>query len=253
MTAPYGLYVSAEGAAAQSLRMEVLSNNLANVDTPGFKRQLAILQARHSEAIEQGLNGTGSGTLNDIGGGVEVAETLTEYGQGTLRKTGNTTDMAIQGEGFFMVSGEDNERLLTRAGNFIVTSDGRLTTQDGSAVLSQDFSPIQLSPNVPWDVSDEGFIRQGGQQIPLALVKPNFPADLVHQGESTFRAIADPTPVAPNERNVRSGYLELSGVKPTTAMMEMIEASRAFESNVKVIQHQDEMIGQLLSRVLRQQ
>ncbi len=184
---------------------------------------------------------------------MEVSETLTEYGQGTLRKTGNNTDMAIQGDGFFLVSGEDDERLLTRAGNFIVTSDGRLTTQDGRAVLSQDFSPIQLLPGVPWDVSDEGFIRQAGQQIPLALVKPKFPADLVHQGESTFQALTDPTPVAPNERSVRSGYLELSGVKPTTAMMEMIEASRAFESNVKIIQHQDEMIGQLLSRVLRQQ
>ena len=94
--------------------------------------------------------------------------------------------------------------------------------------------------------------HQGASSITLALVEPQNTADLVHQGDNLFRSLSDTTPVSPNARNVMSGFLELSGVRPTSEMMEMIEASRAFESNVRLIQSQDDMVGQLLSRVLRQ-
>ena len=248
----YGLYLSAEGAAAQSQRMEVLANNLANVDTVGFKRQLAIPQARHAEAIEQGLATEGSGSENDIGGGVQISGTLTDFSQGTLRNTGNQNDFAIEGKGFFVADGGDSEKLLTRAGNFRVTPQGGLVTQQGYPVLSSEQTPIQLLRNVPWSVSDDGTITQGATKIQLALVEPASRADLVHAGENTFRSLSTTTAVAPGERRIASGYLELSGVQPTIEMMEMIEASRAFESNVRLIQGQDDAIGQLLSRVMRQ-
>ncbi len=247
-----GLYASAEGAAAQARRMEVISHNLANVDTPGFKRQLAVLQARHTEAILQGLDQEGSGSRNDIGGGVEIAETETDFGQGTLRQTGSPTDLAIEGNGFFVIDGGDSQRLLTRAGNFQLNSEGILVTQTGRPVLSQESTPIELAPGLPWSVGEDGVITQGASRIPLAVVEPAHMADLVHQGDNMFRAISSTTPVAASQRSVRSGYLELSSVKPATEMMEMIEASRAFESNVRLIQSQDQMVGQLLSRVLRQ-
>jgi len=247
-----GLYASAEGAAAQSTRMEVISHNLANVDTPGFKRQMAVLQARHAEAIQQGLDEAGSGSQNDIGGGVQVAATMTDFGQGTLRKTDSPTDFAVQGRGFFVVDGGDSQRLLTRAGNFRLNSEGQLITQQGHPVLAQDATPIELLPDVPWTVSDDGTIHQGATRITLALVEPENNADLLHQGDNLFRSLSTTTPVAAGERQVRNGYVELSGVEPTTEMMQMIEASRAFESNVRLIQSQDEMVGQLLSRVLRQ-
>lgn len=247
-----GLYASAEGAAAQSRRLDVISHNLANVDTPGFKRQLAILQARHTEAIEEGLAVAGSRGQDDIGGGVEVDDVMTDFGQGILRKTGDATDFAVEGRGFFVVDAGDSEKLLTRAGNFHLTADGRLVTQHGQAVLSQDSTPVQLAPSVPWSVSGNGTIRQGASSIPLALVEPQQTADLVHRGDNLFQSLSETTPVAPTARNVKNGYLELSSVRPTSEMMEMIEASRAFESNVRLIQGQDEMVGQLLSRVLRQ-
>ena len=248
----YGLYMSAEGAAVQSQRIEVLANNLANVDTVGFKRQMAIPQARHAEAIEQGLATEGSGSENDVGGGVEVDGTLTDFSQGTLRKTDKLGDFAIEGKGFFVVEGGDSEQLLTRAGNFRIDSQGRLITQQGHPVLSQEQTPIDLVPNVPWTVSGDGTITQGATKIGLALVEPESRADLVHAGENMFRSLSNLTDVAPGERRIASGFLELSGVQPTIEMMQMIEASRAFESNVKLMQSQDEMIGQLLSRVLRQ-
>jgi flagellar basal-body rod protein FlgF/flagellar basal-body rod protein FlgG len=231
--------------------MEVLANNLANVDTVGFKRQFAVLQARASEAIRQGLATMGDGSVSDVGGGVEVPQTLTDFSPGTLKQTGEATDLAIDGEGFFVVQGEAGERLLTRAGDFQLTSEGLLTTQDGQPVLSQDNTPVQLNPLAPFNVGDDGTVFQLGEAIPLAIVKPQFPADLVQRGVNTFRSLSEVTALEPGERQVRSGYLEMSGVTPTTEMMEMIEASRAFESNVRLIQQQDQAIGNLLSRVLR--
>ncbi|MCA9268984.1 MAG: flagellar hook-basal body protein, partial [Planctomycetales bacterium] len=249
---PYGMYISAEGAAAQSKRMEVLANNLANVDTPGFKRQFAVLQARHAEALLQGIESPGDGSLSDLGGGIEIPETLTDFSPGTLRKTDVPTDLAIEGDAMFIVENADGEQMLTKAGNFRLTSEGELITQEGDAVLSQDLAPIQLLPGVPWTVSKNGMIHQGASQVALGLMKPEFVADLIPAGDNLFRPLAAPQPAAPEERQVISGFLELSSVKPTTEMMQMIEASRAFESNVRLIQHQDQAIGNLLSRVLRQ-
>jgi flagellar basal-body rod protein FlgF len=231
--------------------MEVLANNLANVDTVGFKRQMAVLQARAAEAIRQGLAEMGDGSLANVGGGVEVPETLTDFSAGTLKQTGVATDLAIEGEGFFVVQGTNNEPLLTRAGDFQLTDEGQLITQDGQPVLNQDFSPLTLNPLAPFNIGDDGTLFQNGEAYPLAIVKPKFPADLVQRGVNTFSSLSDVEAIEPGQRQVRQGFLELSGVVPTTEMMEMIEASRAFESNVRLIQHQDQAIGNLLSRVLR--
>src|SRR5687768_2999284 len=130
----YGLYISAEGAMAQNLRLETIANNLANVDSAGFKRDLAIFQARYAEEIENGLDYHGSGSVNDVGGGVMVAGTLTDYSPGTLKRTNIDTDLAIAGDGFFVVS-KDGQQHLTRGGNFLLDSAGRLTTQTGYSVL----------------------------------------------------------------------------------------------------------------------
>src|SRR5687767_7521440 len=96
----YGLYLSAAGADVQSKRLEVMANNLANVDTTGFKRELAVVKARHAEAIERGEETAGSRGVSDVGGGVLLHQTLTHFSPGTLKKTGIPTDMAIDGEGF---------------------------------------------------------------------------------------------------------------------------------------------------------
>lgn len=231
--------------------MEVLANNLANVDTVGFKRQLAVLQSRAAEALRQGLAEMGDGSIANVGGGVEVPETLTQFSLGTLKQTGAATDLAIEGEGFFVVQGDNNERLLTRAGDFQLTDLGQLVTQEGQPVLNQDYAPVILNPLAPFNIGDDGTVFQSGEAFPLAIVKPQFSADLVQRGVNTFSSLSDVDPLAPGQRQVRQGFLELSGVVPTTEMMEMIEASRAFESNVRLIQQQDQAIGNLLSRVLR--
>ena len=248
---PYGLYIAAEGAHAQSKRMEVLSSNLANVDTPGFKRDLAIFQARYAEETARGQDRHGSGSINDVGGGVWVKGTITDHSIGTLKRTEIETDMAIDGEGYFVVQ-KDGQNYLTRAGNFMVNSNGMLVTQTGMPVLSDGGGPILVNADSPWRVSPDGAIEQDGGKTYLALVQTPSPADLAKHGENLFRPLAPPTPVAQEVRSVQQGYLELSGVRPTLEMLELIETSRAFEMNVSMIRNHDAMLNSLVNRVLRQ-
>ncbi len=248
---PYGLYISAEGAMAQGKRLETIANNLANVDTAGFKRDLALFQARFAEETQRALDYHGSGSINDLGGGVLVESTHTDFSQGPLQRTGVETDMAIVGEGFFVVR-KGEQDLLTRAGNLQFNAAGELVTAEGHAVLSDSGATISVDPELgPWRLTTDGAIEQGGAATPLAIVRPASLADLAKLGENLFLPLAETSAIPAEQRQVRGGYLERSTIKPTTAMMELIETSRAFEANVTLIRNQDEMLGGLVNRLLR--
>ena len=247
---PYGMYISTAGAQVQSERLRVLSNNLANVDTVGFKREEAVFRARHAEAIERGEDQSGSRSINDSGGGVQFAETVTDFSKGRLRQTDERTDLAIDGDGFFLVE-KDGQQLLTRAGNFRFSASGRLETQQGHAVLATDGKPVTVDPRLDWRVTESGAFEQGDTRTYLALVNPKSLGDLAKSGVNYFTPLAPVAPVALAERRVQSGYLEASTVVPSVEMMELIETSRAFEANIRMIQNHDQMLGALVNRVLR--
>lgn len=248
---PYSLYISAEGAAAQSRRMETIANNLANVDTVGFKRDLAVQQARFAEETAQGLDQPGTRTVNDLGGGVMTPATLTDFSHGPMKNTTIPTDMAIEGPGFFVVSDGERE-LLTRAGNFSLTATGDLVTQQGYAVLNSSGQPVRVPPDQgPWQITSDGSVFQAGNATPLAIVEPDSLLQLQKVGENSFLPLEPAKPVSPLERRVAQGYLEGSTVAATTEMMEMIQTSRAFEANVNLIRHQDQMLGTLIGRLLK--
>lgn len=246
----YGMYVSAAGAHTQSERLKVISNNLANVDTPGFKREFAIFQARHAEAIERGDAAAGSGTTDDQGGGVQVSETVTDFSGGQLRQTGNPTDMAIDGEGFFLVE-KDGEQFVTRAGNFHVAPNGRMMTQQGFQLLTFERQPVAINPQSPWEFVERGIISQDGNEIPLAIVQPNSYGDLAKAGENLFRPLDKLKDVPFRSRHVVNGFLEQSSVRPAEEMMELIETSRVYEANIRMVQNQDQMTSSLIGRILR--
>lgn len=247
---PYGLYISAEGAHAQSKRLEVIANNLANVDTVGFKRDLAIFQARYAEETQRGRDFAGSGSINDLGGGIHVRETKTDFSPGPLKHTDVPTDIAIDGDGFFQVE-KDGQKYLTRAGNFRLTDRGELVTTQGYPVLNDSGTPIVIDRNARWELSSKGEIRQRGQVQSLAVVQPKSLGDLAKAGENFFRPLADVEPVAAEKRRVVSGYLEQSQVQPTMEMMDLIESSRAVQANLNMMQTQDQMLSGLVSRLLR--
>jgi flagellar basal-body rod protein FlgF/flagellar basal-body rod protein FlgG len=249
---PYGLYIAAEGAHAQSMRLEVVANNLANASTTGFKRDLALFQARYSEAIQSGLVQPGSRTVNDIGGGVRVLATETDYSQGPIKNTGVDSDLAIQGDGYFVVQ-KDGQRLLTRAGNFLFNSINQLTEPTGGLVLSDSGNPITIDPEAgPWSFTPDGTLSQASDKTQLAIVAPQSPGELAKQGGNMFLPLGEVAPIRPEQRQVATGALEASDVKPTMEMMELIESTRAFEANVQMIRTYDTMIGNLISSVLKE-
>lgn len=248
---PYGLYVSAAGANAQNHRLQVLSNNLANVQTAGYKPQQAVMQSRFAELIERGEAPANTGGVDDVGGGVTVQPVVTQYGEGALRQTDNPTDFAINdAESFFMVERGD-QQFLTRAGNFLFDNAGRLITQQGDAVLDVGGRQIVIDPTLPYQVVDGGRIQQGQGELALMLAKPQNLDSLQHLGGNLFNVPDELDMVRGNERRVVSGYVEQSAVQPTTAMMELIEASRAYEANARMIQNHDSVVGSLISRVLQ--
>ncbi|HEV3344326.1 MAG TPA: flagellar hook basal-body protein [Pirellulales bacterium] len=248
---PYGLYISAEGAQAQSLRMEVIANNLANTNTPGFKRELAVFQSRLAEAAQRGLVPPGSGAIDDLGGGVDSLASITDFSPGAVKATGMPTDLAIEGDPFFVVR-RDGKDLLTRAGNFMLTPAGMLVTQHGDPVMSTEGTPAGIDPERgPWYLTPDGAIAQAGDKIYLSLVRPRSYGDLVKTTDNLFAPLAPTAAVPATERHVLSGYLEQSGVQSVSEMTDMIETSRAFEANVNMIRSQDTILGELVSRVLK--
>jgi len=181
-----------------------------------------------------------------------MRQTITDFSPGTLRKTDVPTDVAIEGDGFFLVQ-KDDQQYLTRAGNFRLTADGRLVTQQGYEVLSDARTPIVINPAAgPWQITPDGRVSQAGGAVQnLAIVKPAQPAELVKAGENLFRTSGDPEPVAVEQRRVAAGYLESAAVRPTLEMTALIEASRLFEANINLLRAQDQMLGGLIGRMLR--
>ncbi|MCL2304452.1 MAG: flagellar hook basal-body protein [Planctomycetaceae bacterium] len=254
----YGLYVSAEGAHSQEYRLRTIANNIANVDTPGFKREVALQMARHTERIDQGYDYPGSGSINDISGGVITVGTKTEFMLGKVESTTNPTDLTIadDGKGFFVVQDPRNgEFLLTRAGNFEILSDGQLVLQSGKgrySVVDEDMQPIFIDVSDPtWRINDDGTVQQaGGVFTNIAIVRSNNYNDMLKLGENVYRALDGFTPVAQTDRKVKAFTLERSSVNPAAEMIEMIVTARAIETNTKMMQNQDEMTAGLLNKVL---
>jgi flagellar basal-body rod protein FlgF len=248
----YGLYLSAAGAAAQGQKVEVLSNNLANVDTVGFKRELAILESRDSEAIERGLASRGSRSTSDVGGGTGQTETATDFHVGNIRSTGINTDMALETANSFFVVQRGQEKLLTRAGNFQLSSEGVLQTREGDPVLSSDNSPITIDSRLPWELLPSGVISQAGEARELALVQADKMSALEKVGQNYFSVPAKNISAVPTEeRRVRRGFVEMSGVNPIQEMVDLIAAQRAYETGTRMIQNHDNMTSSLISRMLR--
>lgn len=238
-----GLYTAYTGMINQEHRMDVITNNLANANTNGFKKEGATSQsfddvlAYKIKDVTEGYHLSKRIGVNNPG--VKIGEGYTDFSQGPLKTTGNTFDMALTDKGFFAVeftnkAGETSVK-YTRDGNFTLTQDGRLVTQDGDAVLGTDGKPIQIDTKAETVIDTSGNIVQDGQIV--AAVQVTDFADynyLEHYGENYFQPIegAEETE-APAQ--VYAGYLEASNISVVTEMVNMITIQRAYESNQKVI------------------
>ncbi|MDR3110596.1 MAG: flagellar hook basal-body protein [Planctomycetaceae bacterium] len=267
----YGLYVSAEGAHAQEYRMRTIANNIANVETPGFKRELALQMARATERQDLLDDYMGSGSYNDLSGGCLTIGTHTAFNNGTIKQTNQPFDIAVEGNAWFRVRDKSNgEEFLTRAGNFGIHVDrdggqATLVTEQGQSrfvVLTTEGEPLVIpDPNdVTIHFTDDGRLMsegndpagQGGMELAsLALVEPDNLRALVKVGETMFRNEAGFRDLTQIERQqLRPGHIEMSNTSPAFEISEMIVTQRTLEANVKMMHVQDEASGGLISKVL---
>lgn len=247
----YGMYNSAAGMMVNEYRQSVLANNLANAETTGFKPEIAVF-AERVPAWESGeRDGASARDLGAMSGGLWLGRTHTDFGETTKTRTGNPLDVALEGEGFFVVQ-SDGQRQYTRDGRFLVDRDGRLVAaSDNAPVLGRGGGEIFSNRNGgPLRFDSDGVITQDGRRIgQLDIVEFPVPEQLAKAGTNRF--------VGPDDQArrslayVHSGYVENSGVEPLKELVSMIEASRAYQINAQMVSLQDQSIGRLLTVVSR--
>jgi flagellar basal-body rod protein FlgG len=252
------LAIAATGMNAQQLNVEVIANNIANINTTGFKRA----RAEFTDLLYQAERAAGAPNRGgqepipegaQIGLGVRTAAVRNLHLQGALTNTGNKFDLALNGRGWFQVAGADGEFFYTRAGSFNKNANGQIVTGDGYLV--------QPAMTVPQDAT-EFIVNQAGQvyvrignntelQLLGQLTLANFAneAGLEPLGGNLYRetvasgAAVLGVPADPGFAAVHQGYLEHSNVDPVKEITELISAQRAYEMNSKVIQAADEMFA----------
>jgi flagellar basal-body rod protein FlgG len=250
------LFTSASGLAAQQFNLDVISNNLANVSTTGFKKSRAnfedlIYQTEREPGSQTGANSQ-LPTGTQVGLGVSVGTTSTMHTQGTLLSTGNPTDIAIAGDGFFKVQLPDGSFAYTRAGNFQIDGTGKLVTAQGYPVQPDIAIPtnrqsVSIGPDGTVSVRLPG---QTAEQNVGQITITNFvnPAGLkatggnLYQVTSASGAPQEGAPGAQGLGTLTSGSLEASNVDTVEEIVKMIIVQRAYDSNSKVIQAADEML-----------
>jgi flagellar basal-body rod protein FlgG len=250
------LFIAATGMEAQKLNMDVIANNLANVNTVGFKKSRADFQ----ELLYQDLRTPGAESAEgdqvpsgiQVGLGVKPVAVQKLFLQGDFVNTGNSLDLVIEGDGFFQVTMPDGTIAYTRSGSFKLDGDGRIVNSDGY--------PLEPGITVPADalkisVSSDGKVSavQPGNSTPteigqIELARFINPGGLQSLGKSLFTntpSSGDPTTGNPSQEGlgtIEQGYVEMSNVNVVEEMVNMIMSQRAYEINSKAVQASDEML-----------
>jgi flagellar basal-body rod protein FlgF len=278
-----GLYTGASGMVVQMQRLDTVSNNLANVDLNGYKRDQTILKA-FPEILLRRMNDNGvysfplgsvdtTPIVGRLGTGAEVNEVYTVFDQGPLKQTENPFDLALEGRGFIAVRLPQGER-YTRNGAFLLSDEGYLVTKNGELVLGEN-GPVRLKKN-NFVIDQDGVIYQNatyaGDERRLVSLEENEwenlervdrlkivdferPRYLKKTGNSFWESTDESGPALiaaePQRAKVRQGFLEGANVNVVQEMVEMIEVNRTYEANQKMIQTHDALLGRLINDVIK--
>ncbi len=249
----YGIYQSAAGLQLNQYRQAVLANNLANVDTVGFKHDLTVVRERRVASREQPAGAMGTDPLWErMTGGSLVAPTYTSQTQGMLEETGGRLDVALHGDGFFCV--QDGEQVrYTRDGRFAINADGELVTASGRQVLGEGGAPIVVPPTAAGRVriTAGGEVRAGeasfGRVQVVGFDDPNL---LRKAGANLYEPLGGAAP-GQAHASLRPGFIEKSTVDPAAAMVDMIQVSRAYEMNATLVGLADTTLGKAVNDIAR--
>jgi flagellar basal-body rod protein FlgF len=246
----YGLYLSAAALRVQEYRQDVLANNLANVNTVGFKNDLAVIRSRRPALQEQQLpSDMYVPVVDEVQGGLRLGGSYTDFSQGGLVETARDLDLALNGQGFFAVAGQVRTE-YTRDGRLTQDAQGNLVTvADGKPVLDEAGKPIRLSLG-DVSVDSDGSIRIDGEvQARLAVVRFTDPAALHKVGDNAFAADSDAA--EPSTAQVVSRHVENSSVDPTRALVSMLTGQRVYEAAARMLQTADTMTGRAVNDIAR--
>ncbi len=242
-----GLYTSASGMIVEMTRNDVTANNLANVNTAGYKKDTALFRSFPEVLIQrvndQKQNETGkSPVIGALGTGTVVDEVVTSHDQGQLKESSNPFDLAIAGDGYFVVQNRRGT-FYTRNGAFTLDSQGYLVTSQGDYVMGQA-GPVRIGNSGDVTIDGKGNILVDGNQVAtLRLVTVADTAALEKAGDSLFTGGQAVNGAA---GRVQQKFIEASNVNPITEMVNMITITRAYEANQKMIQAQDQTLGQAM-------
>ncbi len=257
-----GLYIATVGMQTQMKKMDVVSNNIANVNTTGYKKdgvstrtfdEELILRLHDEKPIPTPL-GFEKTPIGNLSFGLSVDTVFTDFTSGSLQQTNAPLDIAISGDGFFSVQytnakGEVTEK-YSRSGSLGLTPDGIITTNEGHPILGQN-GPITLPPNTVPVINENGQIFVGSElidEIKLTAFENN--GYLKKFGENMYD-LMDGSTVKPFKGSVEQGFVESSNVNSVSEMVEMIALSRAYEANQKVIQTIDSTLSKTVNEVGR--
>ncbi len=252
-----GIYIATSGSLAQERAMDIIANNMANMNTSGYKADRMLFQTYLSKAHAPD---SAAPTSNEIKTGATQNKTedtaymfssqsYTNYEQGALQKTGNTFDIALDGDGFLAVQTPLGER-YTRGGAFKIDAGGDLVTADGFKVSNQNGNAIHVG-NDEFSVREDGLITvSGGGTEQFKIVNFADRTQLKKSGQGLFVAEAGMETAAPTAA-VRQGYLEASNINPVAEMTRMITALRTYEAFQKAVHSNDDMTTRLIADVAR--
>ena len=253
------LYTAWTGLRNEEKRMDVVTNNMANADTTGYKKIDVTAQSFDRQlAVKINDVTEGPDLIRGIGGvtlGVKIGETYFDMSQGNFRQTEDLYNFALSGNGFFTISTTDKSGTehirYTRDGDFTVTRDGYLVTKDGDFVLGDGGNRIQI-PNanlVEISVNQMGEIYSGNTYVSkLQIVDFENYDYLSSYGENMYEAVNGATIVGSNA-TVNQGYLEMSNVNMVTEMVDMIAVTRAYETNQKMMQTVDQTLDKAVNNI----
>ncbi len=249
-----GLYAAASAMLAGITEQNILSHNISNMDTPGFKQILTSLQdflqtpVSAPPATAAGIYG--SRWIGEIGLGTDTTGEEIDFTQGTLQLTSQPMDFAIEGNGFFRVQTPNGER-YTRDGRFYLDSEGQMVTVDGYFVLDEGGQPITLPENGDLSVNAEGRIFMNGEEVAqfgrAAFLDPA--AELTRQESNVFLASGDPS--SEDYGVIVQGYIEASNSNAAQLNTQMVIVARHYEAAQQLVQNQDALLGQAITALGR--
>jgi flagellar basal-body rod protein FlgG len=232
-------------------KMDILTNNLANVDTTGYKKDIVVSRSFPEELtkrIQDRKNGfSNNRNIGNMSLGLYIDEIYTSYVQGALKQTNDPLNLAIQGKAFFAIETEDGIEKYTRDGSFVLGPDGRLMTKEGNTVLGEN-GAIRLEQG-DVRIDESGNIYVNDEYIDrLRILEFENPESLRKVGDNLLERTE-----ATAEKNVESqimqGFVEGSNVNVVREMVDMITATRIYEANQKAIQTHDETLGKAVNEV----